>query len=192
MKNRIQSLYYLLGISVVLVLSSCLRDKNKVELPSNPNQQELITTLKLFLSDSVTPNIVKVGIFTDLVGTGQAKVDTVILEATKTYFGEVLLLNEMAYPTDTISNQVIEEGDQHEFFYHVSTGLEMKVDTIKSDVDINGVPIHSKPKVYTYHAGKGSLTIILKHQGLSKPKTGMGDESIGDTDIEVSIPIKIQ
>lgn len=192
MKIRIESLIYLFGISILLTFASCLRDKNKVELPSNPNEQELITTLKLFLADSTNLNLVKLGIYTDLVGTGQAKVDTVTLDANKTYYGEVLLLNEIAHPTDTISNQVMEEGDQHEFFYHVSTDLDLKVDTIKSDVDMNSVPIHIKPKVYTYSASKGSLTIILKHQGESKPKTGIGDESIGDTDIEVSIPIKIQ
>jgi hypothetical protein len=192
MGNRLESCKHLFVIIALLTLSSCLRDKNQVELPSNPNEQELITTLKLFLADSTNPNILKVGIYTDLVGIGQAKVDTVTLDANKTYFGEVLLLNEIAHPTDTISYEVIKEGDQHEFFYHVSSGLGMKIDTIKSDVDVNGVPIQIKPKVYTSSASKGSLMIILKHQGSSKPKTGMGDESIGDTDIEVSIPFKIQ
>lgn len=171
---------------------SCKKEKDPSPSdPVNPNESELITTLMLIITD---PSMDKDTVyFRDLDGEGgnAPTIETINLINGTSYSCEVVLLDETKNPADTISEEVAEEADVHQFFYSVSNGLPLSASYASGDVDVNGVPLGLFPQLETAGTGSGSLTIILKHQGDDKPDSGQGDAALGDTDIEVTFPVSI-
>jgi hypothetical protein len=95
-------------------------------------------------------------------------------------------------PIDTITNEIIAEADEHQFFFQSNvTGLSISY----LDQDINSNPIGLKSSLTTDQIGNGSLTIILRHQP-DKSATGVTSGDItnagGETDIEVTFPINVE
>lgn len=176
-----------------IALSSCNKDKDDVMKPTPVNESEQITTMKLLFTKDQTINTTT---FTwkDIDGARGAEptIDTIRLEPSKSYKVRILLLDETTNPADTISDEVAEEGDEHQLFF-TATGADVTIDPV--EMDNNGVPVglHSVWIAGVATADKnGKVKIVLKHQGDKKPKTGLGDENIGDTDIESAFPIIIK
>jgi len=177
------------------LLFSCKKDPDQVATPQKPNEGEVITTVTMEFTDTESPFSKTTATIRDpdgKVGNDAVQVDTIKLQANRTYNVEVLLLDETKNPIDTISQEVEEEGDEHQFFY-TKTNADMEIKSI--DADKNGVPIGLKTIITTGGAttGKnGTLLVTLKHQDDKKPKSGEGDINIGDTDIEVPFPVIIR
>ena len=55
------------------------------------------------------------------------------------YFGSITVLNESEVPAENITEVIIEEADEHQFFYQFSEGLDMT--SQYSDQDSNGNPV---------------------------------------------------
>ena len=105
--------------------------------------------------------------------------------------GQVVLLDESKSPVDSISNEVKEEGDAHQFFYTVVNST-LTHSYAATDLDSHGVPIGLAPNFTTGATSTGSLTVVLKHQPGLKPTSGNGDSSKGETDIEVIFNVMVQ
>ncbi|HEX8546830.1 MAG TPA: hypothetical protein VF691_07695 [Cytophagaceae bacterium] len=182
-----------------LILSSpffsCKKDPDKVAIPINPNEGELITTVTLTFIEKENPLNKVIAAFRDPDGDGPKGItqwDTIRLDANKTYDVEALLLDETKTPLDTISNEVKEEGDGHQLFYIASNP---SLTITYADKDENGVPIGLKTVFKTGNAATGKdevVKVLLKHQGKDKPKSGSGDINVGDTDINVTFPVIIK
>jgi hypothetical protein len=163
----------------LFIFSSC---KNE-DPPPPGNEVELITTLTLTLTDSADANNVVVAIFSDpdgVGGNGPTLFDDLDLEAGKTYYATVLLLDESKDPAENITEEVEEEGADHQFYYLVD-GADITVEY--DDADENGRPIGIASIWRTGAAGEGNVTVVLKHKPGEK-----GDNDpvqTGDTDIEV-------
>jgi len=172
-------------------LSCRKKDEPKPQNPTDTNEEELITTLKLILTEDGTANE-SIFIFKDLDGAGGSAptIDNIVLSANKTYNGRIVLLDESKTPADSISNEVQEEGDEHQFFFTV-TGANITHQYKTGDVDSKGVPIGLEPIFVTGVASTGTLKVVLKHQPDSKPTSGLGDSSKGETDIEVDFNVVI-
>ncbi|MFN3405008.1 MAG: hypothetical protein ACK40G_12985 [Cytophagaceae bacterium] len=183
-------LLQLLVLVCLTVFTSCKKDKKEVPAPHNPNEEELITTLKLIFTDEEENE--SEFIFEDIDGNGVAeRLDTIRLSSNKTYHVEIILLDKSKNPVDTISHEIEEEGDHHQFFF---TAKGVEVTFGYEDEDENGVPIGLLTKWITGGATtnkSGKVEVVLKHQD-DKPKTGNGNADLGETDIEVDFPVLIQ
>jgi hypothetical protein len=147
----------------------------------------LITTVKLVFVDSAGVLPEQTFEWRDLDGEGgnSAQIDTIKLQAQKTFNVSILLLDESKSPIDTISNEVFEEGVDHMFFFSHST---VNISTNILDFDANGLGIGLQSKWVTASTSVGTSNIILKHQ----PGVKDGTQTPGETDIDVLFPSRVQ
>jgi hypothetical protein len=179
-------------LSNSILLFSCNKDEKK-DSPSPEVENEIITTVQISLKDSLTDQTTSFK-WENLGGYGLGSVttiDTIKLEPNKTYLATILLLNKTNLQAiDTISNEVAELKNEHQFFYNSTANIVSSY--INSDVDDHNVPVGLFPKFKTGSISKGNLELTLKHQPGVKPKTGNGDINQGSTDVMVSFPVDIK
>jgi hypothetical protein len=189
--KRNSSLALLLIISWSLfIVPACKKDNDNDPV----NEEELITTvIATFIpSGGGAPVVFS---FKDVDGSGgNAPVvvnDT--LAANASYNLSLLLLNESVTPADTISNEVFEEGDEHQMFFQVQSGLNLSV--AYNDADVNGKPIGLNNTATTTNASSGKLTVTLRHmpdKSAANVSTGDITNAGGETDVEVQFDVAIE
>ncbi|KJD32768.1 type 1 periplasmic binding fold superfamily protein [Tamlana sedimentorum] len=162
-----------------LALVSCSNDDDHDD---HEHEEEVITTIIYTLEDD---NGNTVTLTYDDLGGGSTVSGSFI--ANTTYTGTIQLLNETEDPAEDITEEVEEEGDEHEFFY---TSTISDIVITKDDVDDDGNPIGIETSLTTGDAGTGSLTIVLKHEP-TKPNDGSSDNAGGSTDLEVTFAIEV-
>ena len=171
-------------------LSSCKKDALKPTDTHDHNDSELITTLELKFSGkgklgSDTTFVVS---FNDPDGDGgntATQFDTINLLKNSSYNVEVTLLDKSKTPADTISNEVLEEANEHLFFYSSNPiGL---VNVAITDKDGNGKNLGLKSTWTTTNTGSGKVKVKLMHQ----PGTKDGTSATGDTDVEVDFQVNV-
>lgn len=189
MKNKLS----LLAIATSICLSSCKDDNKNPQQPAGPvNTVEIITTAKLLLTETGTGNTITASWKdADGDGPGQPIVSGLTLAASKEYQGRVVLLDESKTPVDTISTEVEEEKDVHQFFYTLNGNTNGRIVIDKTDKDDNNLPVGLEIRLTTSAgpAVSGALNITLKHyDGVVKS----ADPAIGETDLEIELPVTIQ
>ncbi|MDR0802599.1 hypothetical protein [Fluviicola sp.] len=173
-----------------IALTACKKEKKQqVETPPNPNEEEVITTFKIVFTDANgTLPSVEAG-FVDIDGPGgnaPTVFDTIRLVPNATYNASITLLNENANPVQDITAEVEEEGTNHLFCFDISNGLAVAI--LRTDTDMNGLPIGLMSKWTTGNASTGTATIRLRHQ----PGVKNGQCNPGETDIELNFHTIIQ
>jgi len=173
-------------VSSLLILS-CSDDDN----PSgDENEEELITTVIYTLTNTANNSDIVTLTFTDLDGEGGASGTYDIsgpLTASATYSGDIQFLNATENPAEDITEEVEEEGEEHEVFYTNTAGLTIT----KTDTDGNGNPLGLMTTVNTGTASNGTLTVILRHEP-TKPNDGTATGAGGSTDAQVNYSISVQ
>ena len=185
--------YLAMALFAAAAITSCRSDDEDEVVPLPVNEEEVITTMVLAF-DGQAGAVDKELRFTDADGDGGGApvfdVDT--LQAASVYNVSIILLNETANPVDTISNEVLDEGTDHQFFFQPGA---VNLSVAYSDTDVNGQPIglHS---VWTIGAASSDSTrVTLRHEpDKSAPGVSGGDISNagGETDIEVKFPLVIE
>lgn len=161
--------------------------------PEPVNEEELITTLNYILTPDNGGEVVTLN-FSDLDGDGgTAPVITGgTLQANTTYNGLLELFNESEDPVEDISEEVEEEGVDHQFFF-LTEQINASVTYI--DADNNGDPIGLLTELVTGGPSSGQLTVVLRHEP-DKDANGVTNGDItnagGETDIEVSFDVDIE
>lgn len=212
MKTIIRSTI-LLGMMLMLLGTSCRKKKNEPapeNPPETPNTQEVITTFKLILTDSATSTVYtylykdpdgdggQVGFYGPGTSSTSTQTDSVFtLTSNKTYFAEIILLDETKNPVDTISNEVEEEGEDHMLFFNSTnpTGTPYAVTLSGSNIHITykdldsgspqrGIGLQTRWRTYGVFS-KSPVNIILKHQ----PGIKNGTITPGDTDLDVMFKV---
>lgn len=158
--------------------------------PTNPNEEELITT---FTVDLVGPTSSAILSYVDMDGDGGSapviSVDS--LESNTVYSGSLSLLNEIETPAEDITAEVFDEADEHQFFFS-STGESIFT---YNDQDSDGNPVGLVFELTTGSSGSEDYTITLRHEPV-KTAAGVSDGDItnagGETDIEVVFEIVIK
>lgn len=191
MKNLIRTIAIFTIIS--FAFTSCKDEEKNPSKPSDPsNPTEIITTAQLILIEEASGSMVTASWKdADGDGPGQPVVTGLALEAGKVYHGTVLLLDESKSPVDTISHEVEEEKDEHQFFYTVSGNASGRIQVEKMDKDNNNLPVGLEVHVTTTAgpAVEGTLKVVLKHyDGVDKS----ADPAVGETDIEIELPVSVQ
>ena len=170
-----------------LTFTACSEDDHD-DHDDHDHENEVITTVNYTLtdgSDEVTLT------FIDLDGEGGEEGEINIsgpLSANTTYTGTIELLNATEDPAEDITEEIMEEDDEHEFFY-TSTVAGLAI--TKTDVDGNDNPLGIETSVTTGEAGSGSISIVLKHEP-TKPNNGSAEDAGGSTDIEVTFNVTVQ
>ena len=181
--------FFLLSLlAVSLSFVSC--DKDDPEVPEEP---ELITTVIYTLTPSGGGADITLS-FKDLDGDGMNPPVVVggTLAVNETYTGALELLNESEDPAEDITEEIMEEDEDHQFFFQNNIP---NLTISYSDQDSNGNPVGLSNSLTTGAAASGILTIILRHKP-DKFETGVSSGDItnagGETDIEVSFPIDVE
>lgn len=169
-----------LFLSVILV--SC-----DPENPNNPNDQEVITTVQI---NGVSSTDTIQFAFSDPDGPGGIipTIDTIVLQASNSYTVSLELLDETKTPVDTVTNEIEEEGVDHQFFFTIAGA---NLSSTYGDVDLNGNPIGILNTWTTAGTSTGTLMITLKHQPGLKPASP-GDITVGETDVEITFPVRVE
>lgn len=171
----------------VSMLSSCGKDRD----PEPDDDGEVITTITLIMMPvGGGPNVTAT--FRDPDGPGgQAPTvqDEILLRPNTTYNTTINVLDESKSPAENITEEIRQEGHEHEFFFQASSGLNLTV--TKTDMDSNNRPIGLSSRFVTTGASVGNLRIILKHQP-NNLKTNTSTVATGSTDIEVDFVTRIQ
>lgn len=191
MKNNIIK-YATIATLAAVSFTSCKKDK--VATPT-PVEQELITTVKLVVTDGAGFNktfVYKVENGFGSTSQGTITKDSVLLTPNKTYNVEVQLLNEKTSPATDETVEVKNENTEHLFMYQSSpasgAGSVAFRDGSKDD---KGAAFNQAGKLKTDVAGNGTLTITLKHQPTNKAAT-TPDDAGGETDVEAIFNVKLQ
>jgi len=197
----------------MLSITSCLKKKGEEPSANNPinpdNAGEIVTTMKIYIKDSITGNQIVGSPFTfkDADGDGGSAggflpnaVDSLItLNDSTTYLAEIILLDETKTPVDTISNEVVEEGQEHMFFFEQSNpignpysatlfGSNVKITYLDLDINNRGIGQQFKIKTNSNTAGfQHPFTITLRHQ----PDAKDGTFAPGETDVEIRFKVKV-
>lgn len=171
-----------------IVFSACEKDD-----PIIPNEEELITTVNYLLTPADGGVEVLLS-FVDIDGDGGSNptITGGVLSANQLYTGRLDLLNEAESPTESITEEIEAEDEDHQFFFQSTVnGLSI----IYSDQDENGNPVGLNTSVMTGASASGSITIILRHEP-NKTAAGVeaGDATNagGETDIQVTFPVDVQ
>lgn len=178
------------ALTIFLSLAACSNDDDAPFV----NEEEVITTLTATFTPQTGGGNVVTLTSRDLDGDGpDAPVVTVSGDFTAgaTYNGTVSLLNETVNPAENISEEVFEEGDEHQiFFQHSGLG-----DFTYADTDVDSKPIGLN---FIYEAAatptSGTLTITLRHEP-NKSAEGVGNGDItnagGSTDATASFTVSV-
>ncbi|MFT6983318.1 MAG: hypothetical protein ACJAUD_002090 [Crocinitomicaceae bacterium] len=178
----------LLGLTCIAALSSCKKDDDLVTVPPPiANEAEVITTVTLLFTDAagIQPDVTVT--FRDPDGDGGLNYDifdTIRLQNNTVYNASIILLNETVSPADTISNEVLEEDDEHLFCFTPSFA---NLSILRTDTDgVFEVGLQSQWTVG--NVGNGTTQIVLKHQ----PGIKDGTCAPGETDVDVTFVTEIQ
>lgn len=171
-----------------IVLSSCKKDPIV-----DPNEGELITTVKVKLTDlQQGAAAVSEFVFRDLDGEGGVppqKFDEIILSKGRNYKCEIELLNESTTPVDQVTAEVLTEAVDHQVYFTPNPAVLVNV--VYGDKDANNLPLG----ITSYWTAAnvtatGIISITLKH----KPGYKKLDDlvSVGDTDVSIDFKLKVQ
>jgi hypothetical protein len=182
---------YTISIFLAIFIISCRKE------PIAPvNESELITTIKLTLTDTAAPNNSYTFSWKDIDGDGGANpiIDTIKLPTNTVFDANLLILNESTSDIDTISNEIEEESTAHQFFYQ-SIPTDALVNLTYTSFDTDGKPLGGDFRLKTKNtATTSTLRISLIHL-VQKSAAGVANGDItnsgGETDIEIELPVKI-
>jgi hypothetical protein len=177
----------LLSIIALLFMTSCTDDDAVTII----NEEELITTVELELTNSADATNVVLFKSVDIDGEGPDNPVITItgtVNANSTYQGAVRFLNESIAPSENITEEVIEEGDEHEVFYSSSLA---DFSITKIDLDANGNPLGVITTLQTGAIGTGTLTVVLRHEP-TKPNDNTLIGAGGETDVQVSFTLAVE
>lgn len=166
---------------------------NDSDDPMIVNEEEVITTLTATLTPEGGGTMITLQ-SRDLDGDGPNEPVITIsgdLTANTVYDGAIEVLNETISPADNITLEVLEEGDEHQFFFTASNNF---VTVAYADFDTNNDPIGIDFTLTTGNASSGNLTITLRHEP-NKAANGVNSGDItnagGETDVEVTFSVTV-
>jgi hypothetical protein len=185
-KDKISVLF--LTLLIGLMFSSCEKDD-----PVPINEEELITTVRITCTPVPGGETVVLS-FVDLDGDGgnAPLISGGVFKSNTTYDVGVEFLNETSVPIDDITQEVRNEGKEHQVFMSSVGGIDFSYAYLDSDLD--GNPIGLEMQFFIGAVSSGQLSFTLRHQP-NKSATGVKEGDLtnagGETDVEVLFPVSI-
>ena len=187
--KKITRLSLLIAFISILAVA-CKKDKDTPKPGGStppPNEEELITTVKITFVDTagVQPTIVVW--FRDPDGDGgnpPTQFDTIRLAANSVYNAAIELFDESKNPVEDITTEIQEEDDEHIFCF---TPTNVNLSIIRTDSD-GTYEVGLASQWTVGNASVGTTQVVLKHQ----PGVKDGTCVPGDTDVELNFVTEIQ
>lgn len=178
---------------IALLFAACTKPDD-VENPQ-PVEQELITTVQLHVTgDSGFDKTFSYKVENGFGSTtqGNVSIDSIILAPGTIYDVEVKVLNEKESPAEDITEEVLEEKDEHLFlFVSAPSSGAGSITTQNGSKDNNNKPFNQVVEFHTGSNGTGALTVTLKHEPTNKDVTDPAAAG-GETDAEAVFPVLIR
>ena len=186
-------------LSIFLILLSLSACDNAETKPSNPNENEVLTTVQLVFSEKGT---LVADTFTFRSADGavfgrNAIQDTIKLKPDAVYGMFLKVLDESKAKPVEITPAIVTEGIQHQFFYTSAPDSLIVTNYATLNKDKNNLPLGTiVGSIITQKTrGSGTYTVELIHQP-NKDGEGVisGDKTnaAGTTDISVSFPVLLR
>lgn len=182
MKNHL--LFTLTLALFAFTFSACEDDQH-----DHGNDSELITTVTLTLTPAGGGTPVT-GSWRDIDGTGGASpvISGLTLVAGTTYEGTISFLDESKSPVFNITEEVLDEAEEHQVFYTFSPSGSVTVTILDKDSGNLPLGLSARFVVSGSSAASLSLNIKLSHfDGGTKNGTTPSDEN----DVNVDIPVTV-
>ena len=191
MKKQILLIPFLV---VALIFTGCSDDDDTTPNTPDPvNEQEVITTVEVTLSDGTNLLPIILGRY-GWRWSGRG-CDLRRYNPCGSYSGDIQLFNKTVDPSDdeyVVTAEILEEDLDHQFFFSAGTGLN--VTTTYTDMDSAGNPIGQQFSM-TATSGSGDFNVVLLHEP-DKNAAGVPDgdmtNAAGDTDVNIVFPIVVQ
>ena len=180
MKNQLFSTFFFFAF-LAFISFSCEKDTT-----GDPdNESELITTVSITFTPA--SGAAKSFKWTDKDGEGGLApvIESIVLAANTSYTISTSFLDESKSPVENITEEILEESNDHLVCYAVS-GSAPAVQITDQDKKKN--PLGLAGTIKTTTAGNGSIKVSLKHTPDKKASTPC---STGETDVEVTFPVTI-
>lgn len=181
----------LLTLTLALTITAVIWSCGTKEAPAPEDENELITTVRLTFTEDGTTAPQKFE-WKDLDGDGGNAPTTsrITLKASRSYKVDVEFLDESKTPTDNITDEVREEGDEH---LVVLTPTPSSLFTYTaSDKDSRNFPIGLSGTVTTGSINQGTLRVQLRHQ---PPVNGQpvknGTVAPGSDDVNITFDVVV-
>lgn len=187
-KSIIRTSFYI--AAAAFLFSACKKENNPV-----PDEQELITTIKLNVSNGSGFSrsfIYKIENGFNNSTPGTVQIDTIKLPAGQVYDAAIVVLNEKEEPAEDITAEIKEKNLEHLFLFQSQPASgNGSLAVSDGDKDDDGKPLNLHFKLSTGTAGSGLFTLQLMHQPTDK--TGTTPETAGgETDLKAVYPVVIQ
>lgn len=171
----------------VVSFSSCKKDKPAPV----PDEQELITTLKIRLNDSAGfDQTFQYKILNGYnTSSPTVQIDTLKIPSGKKYHATLTVLNESKAPTEDITQEILEKSDEHLFVF-LSTPSDV-LTVSNGNKDSKGAALNQEFTLSSGTANSGTFRISLMHQPTNKNGT-TPQSAGGETDLEASFPFLVQ
>jgi hypothetical protein len=174
---------------IVSIFTAC----SDTDDPEVINEEEVITTVRATLVPQNGGTEITLE-SRDLDGDGpNAPVISVSgnFDASTTYDATLKILNETESPADDITLEILEEDEEHQFFFSFTNDIATAT---YNDQDSNGDPIGVHFNLLTGTANTGSFTITLRHEpnkSADNVNTGNITNAGGETDVQVTFEITV-
>lgn len=181
-KTKLPLLFSLIVFGFLSSIYSCKPDDN-----NHDDEHEAITKIQLIAVDTLTN--VATGTFTweDADGIGgnpPTVIDTVRLLAGNVYKVNILVYTTHGSHVENITASILENSAEHLFvFKNISANVTVAI----TDKDANNLPVGLESLWTAGAVSGGSINIVLRHQ----PGAKDGTETPGDTDIDITYPVRV-
>ncbi len=169
----------LLALFLAIGASACKKNDDSTE-------QEVITTVIVHLI-ATDGSFNQKFEWSDLDGPGgdDPTVQNILLSTGKTYSCSLEVLDRSKTPEDDITAEIKAENTNHLLVY---TPDGVNINVVSTDTDDNGKDFRLETKWVAGALSVGTITITLKHE---PDKTAANPDITGETDFEVSFPVRI-
>tara|TARA_B100001109_G_C18655191_1_gene376928 strand:+ start:119 stop:664 length:546 start_codon:yes stop_codon:yes gene_type:complete len=173
-------------LAIPFLYFSCDDDN---DTPEPINEEEVITTMTVTLVAHDGSGVVTMQTY-DQDGDGPIEPVVTVsgpISAASSYSGSIEWLNELEDPAEDVTEEIVEEADEHQVFFN-TTGLDL--DFVYGDFDSNGNPVGTQFVLAPNAAGSGTITITLVHEP-AKPNDGL-DTAGGSIDLQTTFSVTVE
>jgi hypothetical protein len=182
MKNHLKTL---LVLSLVSFAAACEDDHD-----DHDHDQELITKVVLTLTPQGGGTAVT-ATWSDADGAGgnAPVISGMQLVKGVTYNGTVSVLDESKSPVFDVTEEVLEEAEEHQFFYTFTPSGNVTVSIL--DQDANNRPLGVQFRFAVSASAPNSLTLNVKLSHFDNPADKNGTTPSDENDVNVDFPVTL-
>jgi hypothetical protein len=170
----------------ILYLAAGFSACKKASDPNDENEHEAINKITLTFSGAGATATFTIEDPDGDGGNPPTRIDTIRLKAGQTYTSAIAFKNLSGGTERDLTAGIAAQGKAHEVFY-LPTGVTLTI--TKTDKDANGYPLGLNSTWAVGTVGSGSILLKLMHKsGIKGPNDA---PTLGHSDIQIQVPVRI-